>query len=74
MALFDRISDEEFSKGNFHFFAPSDPAIFRPYGEVEFDEVIRQWRTGDDVPPPAAQPADSPSGTDAAEPPAGKTK
>ncbi len=44
VALFDRISDEEFSKGNFNFFSPDDPAVFKPYSEVQFDEVIREWK------------------------------
>lgn len=42
-ALFDRMDDEQFSIGNFNFLPPNDPQIFQPYGEVELDEVIRQW-------------------------------
>jgi hypothetical protein len=43
IALFDRISDEEFSRGNFHFFSPDDPAVFKKYEDCAFDEVIREW-------------------------------
>lgn len=49
-ALFDRIPDEMIAKGNFSFLAPDDPAITKPYSEVEFDEIIRSWRVGDDEP------------------------
>ena len=38
-ALFDRIPDEMIAKGNFSFLAPDDPAITKPYSEVEFDEI-----------------------------------
>jgi hypothetical protein len=43
IALLDRLSDEEVSKGNFNFLPPTDPAIFKPYSEVELDQVIRGW-------------------------------
>lgn len=46
IALFDRLSDEEFSRGNFNFFSPDDPAVFKKYGDIEMDEVIRAWKVG----------------------------
>ncbi|KPA80499.1 putative mitochondrial hypothetical protein [Leptomonas pyrrhocoris] len=42
-ALFDRIPDEEFAKGNFNFLSPTDPLIFDKYSDVAYDEVIRGW-------------------------------
>lgn len=44
VALFDRISDDEFSRGNFNFFSPDDPAVFKSYSDIQFDEVIREWK------------------------------
>lgn len=43
-ALFDRIDDEEFCKGNFHFAKPNDPSVFAEYSEVDLDAVIRTWQ------------------------------
>ncbi|GET90416.1 hypothetical protein, conserved [Leishmania tarentolae] len=42
-ALFDRIPDEEFAKGNFNFLGPTDPLIFSKYSDIAYDEVIRGW-------------------------------
>ncbi|KAK7200055.1 hypothetical protein NESM_000055000 [Novymonas esmeraldas] len=42
-ALFDRIPDEVFAKGNFNFLSPTDPLIFDRYSDVAYDEVIRGW-------------------------------
>lgn len=42
-ALFDRIPDESFAKGNFNFLSPTDPLIFEKYDEVKLD---RSWRGG----------------------------
>ncbi|XQJ28697.1 hypothetical protein NXY56_004725 [Leishmania guyanensis] len=42
-ALFDRIPDEEFAKGNFNFLSPTDPLIFSQYSDIAYDEVIRGW-------------------------------
>lgn len=43
VALFDRIPDETFAKGNFNFLPPNHKAIFEPYSDVALDEVIRGW-------------------------------
>ena len=42
-ALFDRISDEDISRGNFNFLSPRDPAIFKQYDDVGLDDIIRGW-------------------------------
>ncbi|KAG5490422.1 hypothetical protein JKF63_00542 [Porcisia hertigi] len=42
-ALFDRIPDDDFAKGNFNFLSPTDPLIFDKYSDVAYDEVIRGW-------------------------------
>ena len=57
MALFDRISDEEFSRGNFNFFSPRDPAIFKGYEECQMDEVVRAWRVANAASADAAEAA-----------------
>ncbi|KPI87530.1 hypothetical protein ABL78_3373 [Leptomonas seymouri] len=46
-ALFDRIPDEEFAKGNFNFLSPTDPVIFDKYSDIAYDEVIRGWTVGE---------------------------
>ncbi|KAG5499013.1 hypothetical protein GH5_03711 [Leishmania sp. Ghana 2012 LV757] len=48
-ALFDRIPDEEFAKGNFNFLSPTDPLIFSKYSDVAYDEVIRGWTVEEEV-------------------------
>ncbi|CAD2218514.1 hypothetical protein AGDE_04948 [Angomonas deanei] len=42
-ALFDRMSDESFAKGNFNFLSPTDPIIFEKYSEIAYDDVIKSW-------------------------------
>jgi hypothetical protein len=42
-ALLDRLPDEEFAKGNFHFLPPDDRSIFAAYTDVQFDQVARSW-------------------------------
>lgn len=42
-ALFDRIPDESFAKGNFNFLSPTDPLVFEKYADVEYDSVIKEW-------------------------------
>lgn len=46
-ALFDRIPDASFAKGNFNFLSPTDPLIFEGYSDVAYDAVIRQWTVED---------------------------
>lgn len=42
-ALFDRISDDTFAKGNFNFLNPTDARIFDAYNEIDYDTIIREW-------------------------------
>jgi hypothetical protein len=43
LALFDRLSDDDFCRGKYHFYAPTDDRIFKAYSAVELDEVARSW-------------------------------
>lgn len=45
-ALFDRIPDDTFAKGNFNFLNPTDTRIFEPYNEIDYDTIIREWTVG----------------------------
>ncbi|EPY22784.1 hypothetical protein STCU_08132 [Strigomonas culicis] len=46
-ALFDRIADADFAKGNFNFLSPTDPMVFEKYNAVQYDEVIKGWTVGE---------------------------
>lgn len=48
IALFDRIPNETFAKGNFNFLSPTDNTIFERYDEMQYDQIIRGWTVDGD--------------------------